>query len=67
MVKEIEEFLTRRKNFGFGLWFWNFWKKIKEKLKKEVIGIDIVDKRVSKFLLKFTMAKTFPFQMIISM
>jgi len=46
MLKEIEEFLIGEKVLDFGCGSGIFGKKISEKLKKEVIGIDIVDKRV---------------------
>jgi SAM-dependent methyltransferase len=61
MVKEIEEFLTGEKILDLGCGSGIFGKKIEEKLKKEVIGIDIVDKRVCKIPFKIYDGKNIHF------
>jgi SAM-dependent methyltransferase len=61
MVKEIEEFLVDEKILDLGCGSGIFGKKIEEKLKKEVIGIDIVDKRVCKIPFKIYDGKKIPF------
>jgi SAM-dependent methyltransferase len=61
MMKEIEEFLTGKKILDLGCGSGIFGKKIEEKLKKEVIGIDIVDKRVCKIPFKIYDGKKIPF------
>jgi SAM-dependent methyltransferase len=61
MMKEIEEFLTGEKILDLGCGSGIFGKKIEEKLKKEVIGIDVVDKRVCKIPFKIYDGKKIPF------
>jgi ubiquinone/menaquinone biosynthesis C-methylase UbiE len=61
MVKEIEEFVIGEKILDLGCGSGIFGKKIEEKLKKEVIGIDIVDKRVCKIPFKIYDGKNIRF------
>jgi len=61
MVKEIEEFLTGEKILDLGCGSGIFTKKIEGKLKKEVFGIDIIDKRVCQFPFKIYDGKNIPF------
>jgi ubiquinone/menaquinone biosynthesis C-methylase UbiE len=61
MVKEIEEFMIGEKILDLGCGSGIFGKKVEEKLKKEVIGIDIVDKRVCKIPFKIYDGKKIPF------
>jgi SAM-dependent methyltransferase len=61
MVKEIEEFLRGEKILDLGCGSGIFAKKIEEKLKKKVLGIDIVDKRVFKIPFKIYDGKKIPF------
>jgi SAM-dependent methyltransferase len=61
MLKEIEEFLIGEKFLDLGCGSGIFTKKIEGKLKKEVFGIDIVDKRVYQFPFKIYDGKNIPF------
>jgi len=61
MVKEIEEFLTGERILDLGCGSGIFGKKIEEKLKKKVIGIDIVDKRVCQIPFNVYDGKNIPF------
>jgi SAM-dependent methyltransferase len=61
MAKEIEEFLIGEKILDLGCGSGIFGKKIGEKLKKEIIGIDIVDKRVYQIPFKIYDGKNIPF------
>jgi ubiquinone/menaquinone biosynthesis C-methylase UbiE len=61
MVKEIEGFIVGEKILDLGCGSGIFGKKIEEKLKREVIGIDIVDKRVCKIPFKIYDGKNIPF------
>jgi ubiquinone/menaquinone biosynthesis C-methylase UbiE len=61
MMKEIEEFLTGEKILDLGCGSGIFGKKIEEKLKKEVIGMDIVDKRICQIPFKIYDGKNIPF------
>jgi ubiquinone/menaquinone biosynthesis C-methylase UbiE len=61
MIKEIEDFLVGERILDLGCGSGIFGKKIKEKLKKEVIGIDIVDKRVCEIPFKIYDGKKIPF------
>jgi ubiquinone/menaquinone biosynthesis C-methylase UbiE len=61
MVKEIEGFVAGEKILDLGCGSGIFGKKIEKKLKKEVIGIDIVDKRVCQIPFKIYDGKNIPF------
>jgi ubiquinone/menaquinone biosynthesis C-methylase UbiE len=61
MVKEIEGFLIGEKILDLGCGSGIFGKKIEERLKKKVVGIDIVDKRVFKIPFKIYNGKIIPF------
>jgi SAM-dependent methyltransferase len=62
MSKKIEEFLTGEKILDLGCGSGIFGKKIKEKFKKEIVGIDIVDKRVYDIPFKIYDGKKIPFE-----
>jgi len=61
MVKEIEKFAVGEKILDLGCGSGIFGKKIEEKLKRKVIGIDIVDKRVCQIPFKIYDGKKIPF------
>ena len=61
MVKEIEKFADGEKILDLGCGSGIFGKKIEEKLKRKVIGIDIVDKRVCQIPFKIYDGKKIPF------
>jgi len=61
MVKEIENFIIGQKILDLGCGSGIFGKKIEEKLKKEVIGIDIVDKRTTSIPFQVYNGKRIPF------
>jgi SAM-dependent methyltransferase len=61
MVKEIEDFVIGEKILDLGCGSGIFGKKIEEKLKKDVIGMDIVDKRVCKIPFKIYDGKNIHF------
>jgi SAM-dependent methyltransferase len=61
MCKEIEEFVCGEKVLDLGCGSGIFGKKFKEKFKKEVLGIDIVDKRVCQIPFKLYDGQTIPF------
>jgi ubiquinone/menaquinone biosynthesis C-methylase UbiE len=61
MVKEIEEFVLGQKVLDLGCGSGIFGKKISEKLKKEVMGIDVIDKRVYPITFQIYDGKSIPF------
>ena len=61
MLKEIEGFLIGERILDLGCGSGIFGGKIKEKLKKEIIGVDIVDKRVREIPFKIYDGKSLPF------
>jgi len=61
MVNEIEKFLEGEKILDLGCGSGILGEKIRERLKKEVIGIDIVDKRVCNIPFKIYDGKKIPF------
>ena len=61
MVKEIEEFVLGQKVLDLGCGSGIFGKKISEKLKKEVMGIDVIDKRVYPITFQIYDGKNIPF------
>jgi ubiquinone/menaquinone biosynthesis C-methylase UbiE len=61
MCQEIEEFVFGEKVLDLGCGSGIFGKKFEEKFKKEVIGIDIVDKRVCQIPFKLYDGQTIPF------
>jgi len=61
MVGEIQEFVKGEKVLDLGCGSGILGEKIREKLKKEVIGIDVVDKRVCNIPFKIYDGKRIPF------
>jgi SAM-dependent methyltransferase len=61
MAKEIKEFVIGEKILDLGCGSGIFGKKIKEKFKREIVGIDIVDKRVVDVPFKIYNGKKIPF------
>jgi SAM-dependent methyltransferase len=61
MCKEVEDFLIGERILDLGCGSGIFGKKIKEKFEKEVVGIDIVDKRVAEIPFKIYDGKQIPF------
>jgi len=61
MVQKTKKFIVGERILDFGCGSGIFGKKVKENLKKEIIGIDIVDKRLCEIPFKIYNGKEIPF------